>query len=388
MIDEEYIRKIKDALGESLATRHIDYTRIKEMAQKAKEYRLIPEYVEEFFKRAFEKAGGKFRIRKDGFLAIESIPYEIRKIAEETDFKNRYGMLPKHKSYPKATFDKDLAFKNPDVEFISFGHPLFEALLEWIKRKYFPELHRGAVFEDPEGRYEGIIWFFEGEVSDGKGAVAGKKLIAIYDDGKEYKEINPAILWDLVPVDTPQGLTFDFDYESKKRRAQEYAINVVEAYKEELLKERERQAEIKQKYGVRSLEYLIGELDVELVELCLNPEGKEVAIKNKEERKRYYEDALKKLKREIEQEKSLLSSMPRLLGAIYVRRKSAFEMVSDEEIERIGMQVAMEYERSQGREPEDVSKENLGFDIRSKGKDEIRYIEVKARRDEGDVALT
>jgi len=47
--DEEYVAKIKEALGESLATRFIDYTRIKEMAERAREYRLIPEYVEEFF---------------------------------------------------------------------------------------------------------------------------------------------------------------------------------------------------------------------------------------------------------------------------------------------------------------------------------------------------
>jgi len=52
------------------------------------------------------------------------------------------------------------------------------------------------------------------------------------------------------------------------------------------------------------------------------------------------------------------------------------------------MEIAMEYEKLHGREPEDVSKENLGFDIRSKGKDEIRYIEVKARAEEGDIALT
>ncbi|MEM3455800.1 MAG: DUF3883 domain-containing protein, partial [Candidatus Micrarchaeia archaeon] len=50
--------------------------------------------------------------------------------------------------------------------------------------------------------------------------------------------------------------------------------------------------------------------------------------------------------------------------------------------------IAMEYEKAQGREPEDVSKENLGFDIRSKGDGETRYIEVKARKDEGQVALT
>ena len=94
-MDEDYIKKVKEALGESLETRHIDYTRIKEMAEKAKEYRLIPEYVEEFFKRAFQKAGGKFRVRKDGFMAIDSVPYEIRKIAEGVDFKSRYSSILK-----------------------------------------------------------------------------------------------------------------------------------------------------------------------------------------------------------------------------------------------------------------------------------------------------
>lgn len=48
----------------------------------------------------------------------------------------------------------------------------------------------------------------------------------------------------------------------------------------------------------------------------------------------------------------------------------------------------MEYEKSKGREPENVSEENLGFDIRSKGNGETRYREVKARKDEGQVALT
>jgi hypothetical protein len=38
---------------------------------------------------------------------------------------------------------------------------------------------------------------------------------------------------------------------------------------------------------------------------------------------------------------------------------------ADEEIEKIGMQVAIKYEKKQNRMPEDVSSENLGFDIRS-----------------------
>lgn len=384
-VDEEYIANVKEALGESLATRHIDYTQIKEMAEKAKEYRLIPEYVEEFFKRAFQKVGGKFRIRKDGFMAIDSIPYEIRKIAEEVDFKNRYGSILRQ--YPKATFDKEIAFKNPDAEFISFGHPLFEALLEWVKRNYFAKLQRGAVFKDPAGRYDGVLWFFEGEVKDGKGDVAGKRLMAIYDEGKELNEVNPAILWDFVPSDDNEPAKVKMT----KEKAQEYAIGTVENYKHEIGEERKRQAEIKRKYGIKSLEFLIGELDAELAELYeRQAEGEkvELAIRNKEERKRQYEEALKTLQKEIEQEVSLAISMPKFLGAVLVKPTSAKDMVSDEEIERIGMEITMEYEQSEGREPEDVSKENIGFDIRSRGGGETRYIEVKARKDEGQVALT
>ena len=384
-VDEEYIAKVKESLGESLATKHIDYTRIKEMAEKAKEYRLIPEYVEAFFKKAFKQAGGKFSLRKDEFLSIDSVPYELRKIAEEVNFKNKYG--PILRAYPKATFDKDIAFKNPDSEFTSFGHPLIEALLEWVRKNYFSKWQRGAVFKDPSGKYDGAFWFFEGEVKDGKGNVAGKKLIAIYDNGGKIAEVNPSILWDFIPQDSSEPLKINITREN----AQQYAINAVENYKEDLQVERERQAEIKIKYGIKSLEYLISELDAELAQLYerqAKGEKVDLPIRNKEERKRQYEDALNTLKKEVEQEVSLSISMPKFLGAVYVKPLVSADMISDEEIEKVGMQIAMEYERNQGRTPEDVSEENLGFDIRSKGEKEIRYVEVKARKDEGAIALT
>jgi superfamily II DNA or RNA helicase len=385
-VDEEYLKKIRESLGESLATRHIDYTRIKEMAEKAKEYRLIPEYVEEFFKKAFQKAGGRFKIGKDKFITIDSVPYDLRKIAEEVDFKNRYGKLLH--GYTKATFDKEIAFKNSEAEFISFGHPLLEALLEWIDRNYFGSLQKGAVFEDPEGKYNGTFWFFEGEVKDGRGNVAGKRLLAIYDNGVELKGVNPAVLWDFVPIDNSSTFTSPIP---NKEKALDYAINLIENYKNEILEERKRQGEIKKKYGIRSLEHIIEKLDLELIQLIERKkkgENVDIAIINKEERKKHYENAKKKLQIEIEQEISLSCSMPKFLGAILVRPSSSTEMVSDEEIEKIGMEIAINYERSQGRFPFDVSKENLGYDIKSKSEGEIRYIEVKARKDEGQIVLT
>ena len=377
VVDSDYIQRIKDILGESLATRNIDYTRLREMAEKAREFRLIPEYVEEFFKKAFVKAGGKYRIKKDGFLSIENIPYEIKNIA-----KSRFG--PIATSYQKITFDKEIAFLNPDSEFISFGHPLLEALIYWIKERYIDGLKRGAVFEDPDGRLDGYIFFYEGEVKDGKGETAGKDIIALYDSGKEIKSVNPALLWDLVPKKLDEPLSISFD----KEKLEEQAYLVIKNYKEELLRERKRQAEIKAKYGLKSLDYLINELDFELVELLSRlekGEKVELVIKNKEERKKHYENAKESLKRDIERETNLVVSSPKFLGAVFV--KSA-EEVSTEEIEKIGMEIAMEYENFCGRNPEDVSKENLGYDIRSKGKGEIRYIEVKARADTGDILLT
>jgi len=62
-----------------------------------------------FFKKAFRKAGGKFKELKGGFIAINFVPYEIRKIAESVEFKNRYGVV--RKEYPKQHLTKTLHLK-------------------------------------------------------------------------------------------------------------------------------------------------------------------------------------------------------------------------------------------------------------------------------------
>jgi len=389
-LDETRNEEIRNMLGESLATRFIDYQRIREMTEKAKEHRLVPEYVEEFFKKAFLKAGGKFREVGD-FLAIDSIPYDIRKVAENVAFENQYGRILRR--YPKVTFDKTLAFKNPDAEFVSFGHPLFEALLEWTIKQFGEQAKRGAVFKDPSGKLNGHLFFYLGEVRDGKGEVAGKRLLAIYDDGETQREVNPALLWDL-SFDSPANPGDSSSAASQElldeKRLLAFTLRALERYREEIASERKRQAEIKRKYGLSSLEYLIRELDADLADLYVRQargERVDLPIRNKEEQKRRYEEAMRELKDEIEKEQSLSMSMPEFLMVVRVVPELA-AMVENAEIERIGMEVAMKYEKMQGRCPEDVSEGNLGYDIRSTCENEVRYIEVKARAGEGEVALT
>ncbi|MBM3210713.1 DUF3883 domain-containing protein, partial [Candidatus Poribacteria bacterium] len=389
-IDEEYMAGVKENLGESLATRYIDYTRIKEMVQEAKEQRLIPEYTESFFKKAFTKSEGKFRDRSDGFISIESIPGSIRSIADADSFKRRHGDLIRR--YPKATFDKEIAFKNPDAEFISFGHPLFEAMIIWIEKNFSDSLLNGATFEDPDGRLDGYILFYEGEIKDGAGAVAGKRLFGFYTANNEIKSISPSVIWDLAESRTPETSAIDID--PIKNRVSSSVISSLEEYKKEILKERDRQTAIKEKYGIRSLEYLILQLDGEIIALYERKdrgENVDLVIRNKDERKEEYEKSLIDLKEQIRKEKSLTMVMPRFVGIIRVLPvdRTIEGMESNPESERIAMEVSMEYESEKGRTPENVASQKLGFDIRSKDKSgNTRYIEVKGRSGIGAVELT
>jgi hypothetical protein len=291
-----------------------------------------------------------------------------------------------------VTFDRDTAFHHPDAEFVSFGHPLFEAVMLWIESSFLEGLSRGAVFEDPDIALEGYIMFYEGEICDGTGSVAGKRLFAFHVHDGKAKSISPAVIWDL--AEGTEAGREQQDVETLKHQVVPEAIHLLKEYKKELLAERRRQAEIKTKYGVKSLEHFIVELDGELIGLGERKERGEnvdIAIRNKETRKQEYQEALVQLRDRIEREKRLTMSAPRFRGLIRVTGKTHIEpgMASDAEIERIGIAEAMKHETEQGRHPEDVSSENLGFDIRSKDRQGgIRYIEVKARAGRGPVALT
>jgi SNF2 family DNA or RNA helicase len=390
-VDEQYISEIRENLGESLATKYMDYTRLKEMRAKARENRLIPEYTEALFKKAFSNAGGRFHDRTDKFIAIDSIPYEIKSIANEDNFKKSFGALLK--TYPKTTFDKEIGFKHPDAEFITFGHPIFESTLEWIDRQFGSEPQKGAVFIDPDAKLNGYIIFHEGAIKDGTGEIAGKKLFAHYvDNNLNIQQISPTIIWDLIESDEKNNDAVEL--ENIKDKVLSEVIQSLESYSTILQKERNRQSEIKQKYGVQSLKKLIVDLDNDLVELQIRKdtgENVDLAIRNKENRKRKYEDNETELESLIQKEQSLTMNMPSFFGIVKVNPSVTIqnEMHRDPAVEEAGMKSSMQYERDAGRIPEDVSKENLGFDVRSVDDNgDFRYIEVKSRAGVGSVALT
>jgi hypothetical protein len=158
---------------------------------------------------------------------------------------------------------------------------------------------------------------------------------------------------------------------------------ILESYRAELLKERERMAAIKRRYGLRSLEQMILESEAKLIEYeTRHAKGEnlpEVESLNEQRRKEELEMRKRALEEEIRRETSLLLSTPKILGVVRVLPQPTADqsMRSNAEIEAIGMHVAMQYEREHGRNPEDVSAENVGYDIRSTSPSgEVRYIEL------------
>jgi len=389
--DKELIEEIRKATAEGLATRHIDLSRIKEEREKAEENRLVPEYIESFFLRAFPKFGGALERRQDGFYRISRVPPELRKIS--VSFKNMFGKVDR--SYPKISFRKEELFKEEQVEFIAPGHPLLEAIVEKALENFRSSPNNSAVFLDPEGAMEGLIWFVQGEVRDGLNNVVGKRLFALHQDkAGKIREVSSAILWDLKPAksNVPEEVA---SLALERGSIASYAISsLLQKYREELQDRRSREIDIKKKYGLKSLNTLISESAERILEYRTRQmkEGKDMSLPIlKEERKEDLMRRRNELQRSIELERNLRLSPPEILGVAAVlpfAEKHKDVMREDVEVEEIGMKLAMEYELRQGRNPEDVHLENLGFDVRSRGDGEIRYIEVKARVAEGKIAVT
>jgi len=183
---------------------------------------------------------------------------------------------------------------------------------------------------------------------------------------------------------------------------------------------------------LRSLDYLIQESNGKILDYQVRQSASEdmdLPLLNEQRKLENLGRRRGELEQEIRLERNLTISEPRWLGTAVVlskhsiapttdpEQKEVGRVISEEtpdydtstdqwtgdsgvdaerraEIEAVGMQKAIEFEKEQGWAPEDVSAENLGFDIRSTLYEQdgsfvgIRYIEVKARAQSGAIRLS
>ncbi len=425
---------LEKAFLTSLATRHIDVTGILREKMAAEENRLVPEYVEDYFLRAYRRISGRHltarSIQNGRFYSIANVPYDLRQWGQNYDFKTAYGLL--FRDYKQLTFDKYAAREQAQAEFVAPGHPLLEAINQQILTRFHTNRDAYAVFGDPEGVRQGTLWFVEGEVTDGSGQPAGKRVFCLYHalHNGSIHTINPAVLWDYEPLDdTPVPDSLLTLVQQREQIADHIITDVLFPFQTEMQARREHETRIKEKYGLRSLDYLIQESNQKILDYQLRQavgDNVDLPLLNEQRNLEGLQHKRTQLELEIQMERNVTVSEPRIIGTAVILphvptapkppQPVATKKVKDQpdddqtyqtgadssghdaarkrEIELVGMRVAMAYENENGRQPEDVSGENHGFDVRSLEFDTdglfagIRYIEVKARAQSGAIRLS
>ena len=111
-------------------------------------------------------------------------------------------------------------------------------------------------------------------------------------------------------------------------------------------------------------------------------------LKKLEQRLREWGEQLEQRQRELEQELEIYPAQPIIVGGALIIPIGLLEGRPDNShlkdrrvTENVAMQAVMQAERELGNQPEDVSKHNEGYDIKSRdGNGGFRFIEVKGRR--------
>jgi len=125
-VDTERFRKITHSALEGLAKRELNLSAIVGKSAEAKERRLVPEIVEDFFSQAAPVVGLSLKDgQKDRHIyRVGRVPRTLWPVVEQLE--PRFGKLGRE--YKQIVFDKKFLSDDATLEWVTPGHPLFECV--------------------------------------------------------------------------------------------------------------------------------------------------------------------------------------------------------------------------------------------------------------------
>ena len=406
-VDTERLKHITESTLEGLAKRELNLSAIVGKSEEAKERRLVPEVIEDFFVQGSPLAGvsPKQDRTQEHVYRVGRLPRVLMPYGERLEPK--FGKLGRE--YKQIVFDKDLLTTDPTLEWVTPGHPLFESVRAMVQDKVETDLQRGAVFYDLHRSTAALLDVFSGEIRDGRGHVLHKRLFVTQtaQDGTTTVR-QPTIFLDLSIA--PKGTEVPDSADLPGRDHVEtilYQQALMPLLEEERV-QREKEVKTISEHMEISLNAIIDRAQIQLGELVNQKESgsKEAGLDG---RIKMLDDKLDELNNRLEQRRSDLKKEQQCtisniqhLGNAWVlphpdrETPEVRNMVRDPEIEKIAVEAATRYEESRGWKVQSVEQENRGFDLVSRKPHpedpdtaiEVRFIEVKGRSHIGEVALT
>ena len=421
-VDPERFRQIAASTLEGLAKRELNLAAIVGRSAEARERRLVPEVIRDFFLQAAQASGVTIRESRsqpvekpDGeqngaltttrvFRIANRVPTPLIAIGERQE--PRFGTLGRE--YNLVTFDQAALKADATLEWVTPGHPLFEAVREDTSSRAAAELQRGAVFYELQRRIPARLDVFEAAITDGLRHELNRRLYVVevtLDGQMSFRE--PTLFLDLVPAQ-PSVAVPDATLPGVDETQVFLSEQMLTTERDTIGAEREREIDMVAQHIQISLDALINRQSLRFAELqALKDDGDETPLlaanlKTTEDRLDTLNNRLEQRMADIARERYCTIGVVRLLGQAWVlpHPERATEllapMVDDPDIEKIAVQAVMTYERAAGRTViTSVERENRGFDLISRAPTsdvgtagEVRFIEVKGRSAVGEIALT
>ena len=198
-VDRSRFERITNSTLEGLAKRELNLSAIIGKSAEAKERRLVPEVIEDFFVQAAPTSGIQLRpVAAEGLPrplrggegwgegASSSLPsshiYRVGRVPRQLwpigeRLEPRFGKLGRE--YKQVVFDKEFLKKDATLEWVTPGHPLFESVREDLLENAAPDLQRGSMFYDLHASAPYRLDFFAASVKDGRDHQLHRRLFAV-----------------------------------------------------------------------------------------------------------------------------------------------------------------------------------------------------------------
>lgn len=408
-VDVEKIRHISESTLEGLAKRSLNISALTQRRAEAKERRLVPEVIEDFFLDAAPITGlqPKEIPGKEHTYRIGRVPRTLTAIGDQIETK--YGKLGRE--YKQVVFDKKIADSDPKSEWVTPGHPLFESIRVDISRQTKNDLQHGSILYDLNTDEPYRLDTFTAAVKDGLNNVVHRRLFVVKTDMMGNMELRePTLFLDLALSESNTPLPPNLADSGIPGRVESEGFLYSKALQPLLVKvqaERERESTNVFRHIKTSLEELISRQTIRHMELLAQYEAGETQLvaanlKTVEDRLDELNNRLDRRSKEIEQERHCSIGDIHFVGSSWVlphpdkNKPDIASMVRDDDIERIAVDFVIEREQAQGRIVESVEAQNRGFDLISRLPHpddpsqalDVRFIEVKGRAAIGEVGLT
>ena len=198
-VDRSRFERITNSTLEGLAKRELNLSAIIGNSAEAKERRLVPEVIEDFFVQAAPTSGiqlrpvgseasprplrgGEGQGEGDSSSLPSSHIYRIGRVSRQLwpigeRLEPRFGKLGRE--YKQVVFEKELLKKDATLEWVTPGHPLFESVREDLLENAAPDLQRGSIFFDLHASSPYSLDFFVASVKDGRDHQLHRRLFAV-----------------------------------------------------------------------------------------------------------------------------------------------------------------------------------------------------------------